>query len=194
MADSDALLVQLAAARRASAFPELMRRHGPAIHAYLLRRASRDAADDLLSEVFLRAYATLGRYDDRWPDARPWLYGIARNVLREHYRWHSADQDGRALTTHLPPDEDPWPEVDDRLDAAARHASVHRALALLAAGDREVLLLVTWEGLTPAEAAVALGIPQGTARSRLFRARAAMRDLLTEDPAARSAASQQEAR
>jgi RNA polymerase sigma factor (sigma-70 family) len=187
MADSDAALVEMAAKGRGSAFSELMRRHGPAIHAYLLRRSSRDAADDLLSEVFLRAYAAVRHYDQRWADARPWLYGIARNVLREHWRRPGGAEDGWAHFAQLEAD-DPWPEVDDRLDAAARHSSLHRALTVLAASDREVLLLVTWEGLTPAEAAVALGIPQGTARSRLYRARAVMRQLLDEEsvpPAAR---------
>jgi RNA polymerase sigma-70 factor (ECF subfamily) len=81
--------------------------------------------------------------------------------------------------------------VDARLDAAARLASLRRALARLAAADRDVLLLVTWEGLSPTEAAVALDIPPGTARSRLHRARAVMRQLLDDD-VARPAASYQE--
>jgi RNA polymerase sigma factor (sigma-70 family) len=190
--DSDAWLVRMAGAGHASAFPEVMRRHGAAVHAYLARRGGRDTADDLLSEVFLRAYSASRQYDERWADARPWLYGIARNVLREHWR-RSAAEDGRARFARLAPDEDPWPDVDDRLDAAARWSSLRRALATLAAGDREVLLLVTWEGLTPAEAAVVLGIPQGTARSRLCRAKAVMRQLLDDDPAERAAARYEEA-
>lgn len=192
MTGSDASLVRMAAAGEVSAFPELMRRHGPAMHAYLARRSGRDTADDLLSEVFLRAYSALPHYDQRWADARPWLYGITRNVLREHRRRNAAE-DGRAHFAQLAADEDPWPEVDDRLDAAARWSSMRRALTTLAARDREVLLLVTWEGLTPAEAAVALGIPQGTARSRLYRARAIMRQLLDGDPAERASAAYKEA-
>ena len=62
----------------------------------------------------------------------------------------------------------------------AKVADLRRALARLTPGDREVLLLVTWEGLTPAETAIALGIPPGTARSRLHRARALMRELLED--------------
>ena len=86
MPQSDASLVRMAAAGNATAFPDLLRRHGNAIHAYLTRRSGRDAADDLLSEVVLRAYAARHQYDERWQDARPWLYGIARNVLREYWR------------------------------------------------------------------------------------------------------------
>jgi RNA polymerase sigma factor (sigma-70 family) len=192
MPDSDASLVRMAASGHAGAFRELMRRHGQAIHAYLARRSSRDAADDLLSEVMLRAYAARRQYDERWPDARPWLYGIARNVLREHWRQPgtaAADSDQLAR----PASEDPWPDVDARMDAAAQLPGLRRALAQLADGDRAVLLLVTWERLTPSEAAVALGIPPGTARSRLHRARSVMRQLLGDDPAAGATANYQEA-
>jgi RNA polymerase sigma factor (sigma-70 family) len=198
MPDSDASLIRMAVSGNANAFSGLLRRHGPAIHAYLARRGGRDAADDLLGEVWLRAYAARGQYDQRWPDARPWLYGIARNVLREHWRRTGPAGAGRSAgvgeeqPAYLAAIEDPWADVDDRLDAAARLADLRRALARLAPGDRDVLLLVTWEGLTPAEAAVALGIPPGTARSRLHRARAVMRRLLGADPA-RPATSYQEA-
>lgn len=182
MPDSDASLMRMAALGHAAAFPDLMRRHGQAIHAYLARRGGRNAADDLLSEVMLRAYAARRQYDERWQDARPWLYGIARNVLREHWRRVGAADPGGELV-HLAVSEDPWPDVDARLDAAARLSSLRHALARVASCDREVLLLVTWEGMTPAQAAVALGIPPGTARSRLHRARAVMRQLLDEDAA-----------
>jgi DNA-directed RNA polymerase specialized sigma24 family protein len=62
-------------------------------------------------------------YDEHWPDARPWLYGIARNVLREHWRRRPASGDpfGRAS-------EDPWPEVHARLDAAARVLDLRQLL------------------------------------------------------------------
>lgn len=193
MPHSDASLLRLAVSGNAPAFVELLRRHGEALHAYLVRRSDRDTADDLLSEVFLRAYAARRQYDVRWQDARPWLYGIARNVLREHWRRTSQPPPGEYPFAQLAAVEDPWPAVDARLDAAARMSDLGRALAKLVSGDREVLLLVTWEGLTPAEAAVALGIPQGTARSRLHRARATMRQLLDDDNVPRSAASCTEA-
>ena len=70
---------------------------------------------------------------------------------------------------------DPWDAVVDRLDAAARAGTLVGALRALPSAEREVLLLVAWEQLTPAQAAAVLGVPQGTARSRLHRARAALR-------------------
>jgi RNA polymerase sigma factor (sigma-70 family) len=149
MPDSDASLVRMTASGDTAAFSELLRRHGKAIHAYLARRGGQDAADDLLAEVWVRAYAARKQYDQRWADARPWLYGIARNVLREHWRRTGTaravgDQLGRAGAS-----EDPWPDVDARLDAAAQLSTLRGALAKLAAGDREVLLLVTWEVSLP---------------------------------------------
>jgi len=98
---------------------------------------------------------------------------VARNVLAGHVR--------RAARTQLPPGEqvtDPWQAVDQRLDAAALAPALRDALAELPMEEREVLLLVGWEQLTPAEAAAAVGIPAGTARSRLHRARGRLRERL----------------
>ena len=147
--------------------------HGPAVHAYLSRRAGGQAADDLLEEVWVRAFRSRDRYDDRLP-ALAWLYGIARNVLLHHFR---SEQSVRTNDTGRREvgEPDPWDAVDDHLDARRTVSGLAEALAALSGDDREVLLLVAWEQLTPAEAAVVLGIPQGTARSRLHRARTQLR-------------------
>ncbi len=75
---------------------------------------------------------------------------------------------------------DPWDEVTDRLDSAARARALISAVRKLPSAERDVLLLVAWEQMTPAEAAVALSIPPGTARSRLHRARATLREMVAE--------------
>lgn len=152
------------------AFVDIVRRHEAAIHGYLARRAGDQAADDLLGEVWLRAFAARQGYDGRYDDARPWLYGIARNVLRGHFK-ASREIDRADPQETL----DPWDEVTDRLDLAARARAVASAVRTLPAPEREVLLLVAWEQMTPAEAAAVLNIPPGTARSRLHRARATLR-------------------
>ncbi len=188
MQDSDASLVARSLAGEPAVFVELLRRHGQAVHAYLTRRCGRDDADDLLSEVWVHAFAARATYDGRWLDARPWLYGIARNVLRAHWRRRGRPRPPRDWVA-----SDPWPDTDARLDAAALLPALRRALAALPDDDRAVLLLVAWEGLTPAEAAIALGIPPGTARSRLHRARARLRQLLRDDPAFRDGCRYQEA-
>jgi len=172
---TDGLLIAHSLRGTPEAFVEVVRRHEVAIHAYLVRRAGHQAADDLLGEVWVRAFGARHGYVTSHEDARPWLYGIARNVLRAH--WRTGQNRDPA-----PPEEalDPWDDVTDRLDSAVRVRAVMSALHELPSSERDVLLLVAWEQLTPAEAALALSIPPGTARSRLHRARASLRQLLAE--------------
>jgi RNA polymerase sigma factor (sigma-70 family) len=150
--------------------PELMgvlyERHAPAVFRYLARRAGLSAAEDLLSEVFITALSASARvvaHDSG--GALPWLYGISLNVLRAHFR---RQPPVASVVRDLGMD---WNAVDDRLDALAERGRLRTALDGLADSDRELLLLVAWEGLSPAEAAAALGITQVAARSRLHRAR-----------------------
>jgi RNA polymerase sigma factor (sigma-70 family) len=150
--------------------PELMgvlyERHARAVFRYLARRAGPAAAEDLLSEVFITALSASSRvvvHDSG--SALPWLYGIALNVLRAHFR---RQPPAACVARDLGMD---WDAVDDRLDALAERGRLRAALDGLADSDRELLLLVAWEGLTPAEAGAALGITQVAARSRLHRAR-----------------------
>jgi len=162
-------------------FVRLFWRHGPAVHSYLSRRAGHQQADDLLEEVWVRAFRSRDRYDDRLP-ALAWLYGIARHVLLGHFRSQHAIPAGDTGRRNQG-EPDPWDAVDDRLDARRTVSGLTEALAALADEDRELLLLVAWEQLTPAETAVVLDIPQGTARSRLHRARAQLRGYLeTSEP------------
>jgi RNA polymerase sigma-70 factor (ECF subfamily) len=171
--EPDNVLIERSVRGRPDAFVEVVRRHEVAVHGFLARRGGRQAADDLLGEVWLRAFGGRGGYDLGHDDARPWLYGIARNVLRAH--WRAA---GPPVGGPYPAAVDPWDEVVDRLDSATQARAVASAVRDLPREEREVLLLVAWEQLTPAQAALVLGIPQGTARSRLHRARAALRPLL----------------
>ena len=150
--------------------PELMgvlyERHAPAVFRYLARRAGRPVAEDLLSEVFIAALSAFPRVEAHDSgSALPWLYGIGLNVLRRHFR---QQQLTRSVTRDFAMD---WEAVDDRLDAWAERRRLRAALAVLTDSDRELLLLVGWEGLSQAEAVTALGISHGAARVRLHRAR-----------------------
>ena len=195
--ETDGVLIERSARGRPDAFVEVVRRHEVAVHAFLARRAGRQAADDLLGEVWLRAFGGRGGFDPAHSDARPWLYGIARNVLRAHWRAirpvtqlggaEATDRGGVGLGVTEAAGwagavqaVDPWDDVIDRLDsaAAARTREMAGAVRALPPEEREVLLLVAWEELTPTQAALVLGIPPGTARSRLHRARAALRPVL----------------
>jgi RNA polymerase sigma factor (sigma-70 family) len=175
--EPDSFLIAQSVHGRPDAFVSVVRRHEASIHGYLARRAGRQAADDLLAEVWLRAFAARGGYDTGYADARPWLYGIARNVLREHWRASRGTESAAVGEMRV----DPWDGIDDRLDSASRAEAVIAAVRALPAVELEVLLLVAWDQLTPADAAKVLGIPQGTARSRLHRARATLRLALERD-------------
>lgn len=151
----------------AAAFGELFDRHAAAVHRFLARRVDPRVAGDLLSEVFLRGLEGQARVRPHESgSALPWLYGIARNVIRGHLRSRDrpvAGEDREYVD---------WDAVDERLDAGALARDLQQALSTLTGTEREVLLLVSWEQLSIGEAATVLGISNTAARSRLHRARA----------------------
>jgi RNA polymerase sigma-70 factor (ECF subfamily) len=152
-------------------FDRLVDAYGGRVHAYLVRRTPAHA-DDLMSEVWLAAFAARRTYDPGRGEVVGWLFGIARNVLMSHLRAEQRRVDRDRDSRYLHSDRvDDWAAVDARLDAAGSTPALRAALAGLPVEERDVLLLVAWEQLTPTEVAVVLGIPPGTARSRLHRAR-----------------------
>lgn len=159
-------------------FAALFDRHAVAVHRYLARRIGVMVADDLLAQTFLVAYERRAGYDRSRPDARPWLYGIATNLLRRHQREEVRQYRAWARTGVDPALESHALRVVERVDAQAWSRPLAAALAGLKPGEREVLLLLAWGELTYPEIASALDIPIGTVRSRLHRARAAVRDAL----------------
>jgi RNA polymerase sigma factor (sigma-70 family) len=165
-------------------FAALFDRHYGAVHGYLARRVGASRADDLASETFLVAFDSRRRFDLSHRSARPWLFGIASNLVARHRRAETRRY--RALARAQTPTD----AVDGHalrvaaeVDAAAQRPRLAAALTRMTERDREVLLVVAWGGLSCEEAAEALGIPSGTARSRLHRARRRMRDSLGhQDP------------
>jgi RNA polymerase sigma-70 factor (ECF subfamily) len=168
---TDAELISTSLSGNNEAFVELVERHEAAVWAYLVRRAGRQVAEDLLAEVWTGAYASRRRYDLSFPEARPWLFGIARNTLRRHWRSGTVE-DPVADMSDVSCVSDPWSREDDRLDG---QMLFHRVLATLPPDERNVLLLVAWEQLSVADAARVLEIPAGTARRLLHQARLALK-------------------
>jgi RNA polymerase sigma factor (sigma-70 family) len=178
---ADAVLIERSL-RRPERFAAVFDRHYGAIHGYVTRRLGPALADDVASETFLIAFDRRARYDLGQRDAAPWLYGIASNLVARHrraevrrYRALARAGADRAVEGH-------GDGVAGRLDAQALRAKLAGALADLDRRDREVLLLVAWAQLSLEETARALGIPAGTARSRLHRARGRTRLALTDYP------------
>lgn len=159
------------------AFADLYDRHAPLIHRYAARRLGAEAADDVVAETFLAAFRRRARYDLARPDARPWLYGIAANLIGKHRRSETRMLRAYARTGTDPLDDDA-DRVDARVSASACARPLAGALAALPARDRDVLLLVAWADLTYEQVAEALSIPVGTVRSRLNRARRKVREAL----------------
>jgi RNA polymerase sigma factor (sigma-70 family) len=164
-------------------FAELYDRYAASIHRYVTRRLGDGAAADVVAETFLAAFRMRRRYDLSRSDARPWLYGIAANMIGKHRRAEVRMLRALARAGTGPAAEGHADRVDSRVSAACAQRALAAALAGLAAGDREVLLLIAWADLSYEEAAVALEIPVGTVRSRLNRARRKTREALGgQDP------------
>ncbi|MDL4815601.1 RNA polymerase sigma factor [Actinomadura sp. OS1-43] len=176
----DAVLIARSLARPEE-FAPLFHRHAPRIHRYIAQRLGPDAAEDVMAETFLVAFRSRHRYDPGRPDARPWLYGIATNLIARHraaevrnYRLLERTAPGAAA----PSGDDLGERVADRVTAQSLHGPLAGALAALPARVRNVLLLVAWADLSYEEVAEALDVPVGTVRSRLHRARRRLRDAL----------------
>jgi RNA polymerase sigma factor (sigma-70 family) len=176
----DADLIQRSL-RDAEAFAVLYDRHAAQLHRYVARRLGDGAADDIVADAFLDAFRRRHKYDLDVRDARPWLYGIAANLIGKHSR-----AEIRMLRAYARTGRDPartgdavrGDEIDSRLAAQAVQRDLAAALAALPAADRDVLLMIAWADLSYHEVAAALHIPVGTVRSRLHRARTKVRAAL----------------
>lgn len=159
------------------AFAAIFARHHRTVHGYVARRAGTTVADDLLGEVFVRAFERRRSFDPAASTARPWLLGIATNLLHRHRRdevraWRAHARVGAREVLVAADHAD---AAAGRLDAGATGPALAGAVAAMSTADRDTLLLLAWGYLTYAEIAEALGVPVGTVRSRLHRARRQLR-------------------
>jgi RNA polymerase sigma factor (sigma-70 family) len=157
-----------------AAFEKVFEDQFDAIYGYLARRVGPDVGRELAAEAFTRAIAARKKFDPLRGEARAWLFGIAANLLRRHYR--DEERRLRALARLDLPfvAEEPQEPHEPRVAAA---------LAEMPRIERDALLLFAWADLTYDEIAVALDIPVGTVRSRIHRARQRMREALAEEEA-----------
>ncbi|WP_427888855.1 RNA polymerase sigma factor [Kribbella sp. GL6] len=172
---------ELVRAARPEEFAHLFDRYAVTIHRYIARRLGRTEADDLLGQTFLIAFERRHRYAGTADGALPWLYGIATNLIRRRRR-----DEVRQYRAYSRAGDDRHPDllatdVAARVDAASASRLLTGVLARLRPAERDVLLLYAWEDLSYAEIALALDLPIGTVRSRLHRARRALRSALGPD-------------
>ncbi|MER7199953.1 RNA polymerase [Streptomyces sp. CB01635] len=161
------------------AFADLYEEYARAIYNHALRLTGDwSLAEEIMSDTFLTAWATRERLDsDADAPLGPWLYGIATNKA------HNARRGVRRRLAFLAR-QPAAADVDDfaeetagRIDDARQLARIHGSLAKLRRPERDVIALCVWAGLDYAQAADALGVPVGTVRSRLSRARAKLQQL-----------------
>jgi RNA polymerase sigma factor (sigma-70 family) len=168
-----------------ASFEAFYRDHVEAVQRFVARRvADPRLAADLTAEVFIAAIDAASSYRSARGAPAAWLFGIARNVVASEHRRAGrerrahADLEGRRLL-----DDDDMLRMQERIDAGARGRVLHAAVAGLPEGERALFELVALDGMTPSEAAAVLGIRAVTARVRLHRARATLRDRVVEDDA-----------
>lgn len=173
---SDAELWHAAARGDGDAFGLIFDRHATAVRSYCARRSgSLEQAEDLVSIVFLEAWRQRETVEFVDGLVLPWLYGVARRSLL-HRRRTAARH--RSALARLPRDlvvADHADRVADLLDDRAHLRDIQEAMTRLRPIDRDVLVLCVWQGLDYVSASVALGVPVGTVRSRLSRARERLR-------------------
>ncbi|GAB3864853.1 sigma-70 family RNA polymerase sigma factor [Micromonospora andamanensis] len=148
-------------------FTALYQAHHRQVYAYAVTRAGRQLAEEIVAETFLVAWRRLPALPRATP--LPWLLAVARNVVSERYR---AEERQLAVVAEMRAwitDEEL--SVADVADGVAERAAVLTALAQLSEGDRELLTLIAWHGLTPRHAARVLGCSTASYYVRLHRAR-----------------------
>jgi RNA polymerase sigma-70 factor (ECF subfamily) len=176
--DDERACVERAASGDAAAIGELYRRHAPAIFRYLFYRlGDRERAEDLASEVFVRALEALPRYRRQGRPFSAWLYRIASARVADYYRRHR-----RRPTVPLAADlpargGDPGEVAESRLTAEL----LQQVIARLSPLQQQVIVLRFLEGLSHAEVAQVIGRSEGAVRVLQFRALEALRRLLERE-------------
>lgn len=154
------------------AFGVLFEEHVRAVYHHAFRLTGNwSAAEEVVSMTFLEAWRLRSTIRPEGDSLLPWLLGIALNVARNASRAARRQQGAMSRLPPAPEVPDFADELAGRIDDAARLEVVRDALGGLRRGEREVIALCVWSGLSYAQAAEALGIPVGTVRSRLSRAR-----------------------
>jgi RNA polymerase sigma factor (sigma-70 family) len=174
---SDSELWQRVARHDGQAFGQLFDRHARAVYNHCFRRSAEwSIAEDLTSVVFLEAWRRRRDWQLSGDSILPWLLGIANNCLRNAER---SRRRYRRLLARLPKVMDHPPadlEIEQRIEDEQAMRQILADLQQLRREEQEVIAFCDWDGLSTAEVSVALGIPVGTVKSRLSRARAQLRE------------------
>lgn len=184
MYSSDGDLIA-ASVKRPALFETIFERHYPRVLRFAIGRVGPTDGYDVAAETFVRAFDRRSRFDQERESALPWLFGIAVNIMRERARRRArrARAFERAAGAETATDAAGHfdGEAVDRVDALARSQELQEALAVLTDDEYQVLMLYAIGDMTYADIAVSVGVPIGTVRSRIHRARIKARELLGAD-------------
>jgi RNA polymerase sigma-70 factor (ECF subfamily) len=159
-------------------FEEIFDRHYEIVRAYAQRRLGVDDGEEIAATTFELAFVQRERFNDRTSaTARPWLIGIANNLVRGHLRHAGVERRHMPVAISISMSETE-PNLD-AIDAQRRIPEINAALSELSEQDRETFLLVILGELSYADVAGIVGVPVGTVRSRVNRARGVLRELLS---------------
>lgn len=181
---TDAELLAAAADGDGSAFGVFFSRHTRAVTSYAVRRCdSPDDVADLVADTFMIALQASGRYIPETDTALPWLFGIARRVLARQRRRRTGFARLLVKSSNSHPRFQGMEEdaIAAAIDAVRSAPALAAALDTLSQGERDVLELVAFDGLSPSEAALVLDITPNAARLKLSRARRHLRNALGPD-------------
>ncbi|KAB2352467.1 RNA polymerase sigma factor [Actinomadura rudentiformis] len=151
------------------------------IYLYVAGRLDVQAADDVAAETFLTAFGERDRFDPGRGGLRPWLFGIATNLVARHRRKEARHYRTLARGTHERASDSHENRVLTSVNAQRLQPQLAMALTKLSQGERDVVLLVALAQLTHEEVAVALGISYGTVGSRLSRARKKLQNAINPE-------------
>lgn len=158
-------------------FEVIFDRHYDMVRVYAQRRVGTDNGEEIAAGTFEQAFTQRDRFDtDTFRSARPWLIGIANNLIRRHARREEVRR--RHWPVSIAMDRSAWEPDLDRLEARERGPAIRSALAALSEDDRETFLLVVLADLSYEDVAQIVGVPTGTVRSRINRVRRRLRELM----------------
>ncbi|GAA2650590.1 RNA polymerase sigma factor [Nonomuraea recticatena] len=168
-------------ARDPELFTVVHDRHFRDIYLYVAGRLDAQAAEDIAAETFLTAFSRRGSFDSGRGSLRPWLFGIATNLVARHRRKEARHYRALSRLGPEPAAEGHESRVVTSVAAQRMQPQLAKALATLSRGERDVVLLVALGQLGYDEVAEALGISPGTVGSRLSRARAKLHDVIDQE-------------
>lgn len=175
---SDSQLI-VASSTDPECFGVIFERHFSAVFGFVAASIAVDKADDVASEVFVQAFRQRDRYKPEYASAKPWLFGIAANLVADYYRTQARQNRAyRRVFARDVGDAGFEDEALSRVDVEAVSPLLHKAMGLLRSHERAVVILFVLENMSYTEVAAALEIPVGTVRSRLNRARRRLRNLI----------------